>query len=202
MLLFSAAAPVGQWLPVDPRIEESEPLAITYPGEVCSWYDVRRLLWKPHACAAGTVCEPDVARWPRLGEIFTRPGHLPNASVCDGYGVRHVRRRCTSCPGNPFARPEWSVLQCASVPLAPPPSPSGAASSTIDVLLVEASANNRVAIAATRHVRKLLSSVGYVPLVQPLGFGTPTYSENDVWISPTLNAVRAQLLLTGDCMSE
>ena len=93
MLLFSAAAPVGQWLPVDPRIEESEPLAITYPGEVCSWYDVRRLLWKPHACAAGAVCEPDVARWPRLGEIFTRPGHLPNASVCDGYGVRHVRRR-------------------------------------------------------------------------------------------------------------
>ena len=168
MLLLSAAAPVGQWLPVDPRIEESEPLAITYPGEVCSWYDVRRLLWKPHACAAGAVCEPDVARWPRLGEIFTRPGHLPNASVCDGYGVRHVRRRCTSCPGNPFARPEWSVLQCASVPLAPPPSPSGAASSTIDVLLVVSDHNNHGLFGQVERVLNqlhLAGSRGLTPFV-------------------------------------
>ena len=166
MLLFSAA--LGQWLPVDPRIEESEPLAVTYKGEVCSWYDVRRLLWKPHACAAGAVCEHDVARWPRLGEVFTRPVHLPNASVCDGYGVRHVRRKCTSCPGDPFARPEWSVLQCASVPLAPPPSPSGAASPTIDVLLVVSDHNNHGLFGQVERVLNqlhLAGSRGLTPFV-------------------------------------
>ena len=166
MLLFSAA--LGQWLPVDPRIEESEPLAVTYEGEVCSWYDVRRLLWKPHACAAGAVCEHDVARWPRLGEVFTRPVHLPNASVCDGYGVRHVRRKCTSCPGDPFARPEWSVLQCASVPLAPPPSPSGAASPTLDVLLVVSDHNNHGLFGQVERVLNqlhLAGSRGLTPFV-------------------------------------
>ena len=166
MLLFSAA--LGQWLPVDPRIEESEPLAVTYKGEVCSWYDVRRLLWKPHACAAGAVCEHDVARWPRLGEVFTRPVHLPNASVCDGYGVRHVRRKCASCPGDPFARPEWSVLQCASVPLAPPPSPSGAASPTIDVLLVVSDHNNHGLFGQVERVLNqlhLAGSRGLTPFV-------------------------------------
>ena len=166
MLLLSAA--LGQWLPVDPRIEESEPLAVTYKGEVCSWYDVRRLLWKPHACAAGAVCEHDVARWPRLGEVFTRPVHLPNASVCDGYGVRHVRRKCASCPGDPFARPEWSVLQCASVPLAPPPSPSGAASPTIDVLLVVSDHNNHGLFGQVERVLNqlhLAGSRGLTPFV-------------------------------------
>lgn len=166
MLLFSAA--LGQWLPVDPRIEESEPLAVTYKGEVCSWYDVRRLLWKPHACAAGAVCEHDVARWPRLGEVFTRPVHLSNASVCDGYGVRHVRRKCASCPGDPFARPEWSVLQCASVPLAPPPSPSGAASPTIDVLLVVSDHNNHGLFGQVERVLNqlhLAGSRGLTPFV-------------------------------------
>ena len=166
MLLFSAA--LGQWLPVDPRIEESEPLAVTYPGEVCSWYDVRRLLWKPHACAAGAVCEHDVSRWPRLGEVFTRPNRLPNASVCDGYGVRRVRRKCTSCPGDPFARPEWSVLQCASVPLAPPPSPSGAASPTLDVLLVVSDHNNHGLFGQVERVLNqlhLAGSRGLTPFV-------------------------------------
>ena len=169
MLLFSAAA-IGQWLPVDPRIEESEPLAVTYPGEVCSWYDVRRLLWKPHACAAGAVCENDRGRWPRLGEVFMRPAHLPNASVCDGYGVgpRRVRRKCTSCPGDPFARPEWSVLQCASVPLAPPPSPSGAASPAIDVLLVVSDHNNHGLFGQVERVLNqlhLAGSRGLTPFV-------------------------------------
>ena len=166
--LLMSVAEAGQWLPVDPRIEESEPLAVTYPGEVCSWYDVRRLLWKPHACAAGAVCENDVALWPRLGEVFMRTAHLPNASVCDGYGVRHVRRKCTSCPGDPFSKPEWSVLQCASVPLTPRPSPSGAASPTIDVLLVASDHNNHGLFGQVERVLNqlhLAGSRGLTPFV-------------------------------------
>ena len=146
MVLVSHLSHLAQWLPVDPRVESADPLASTYAGEVCAWYDVHRLLWRPQACKGRVEeCENDPRSYPRLGELSLRPTELPTATVCDGYGVqgRRVRRPCQRCDGDNFERvADWQVLQCAAVPLAPPPPPPGARAPELEVLLVASDHNN------------------------------------------------------------
>jgi hypothetical protein len=111
----------------------------------CAWYDVRRVAFQPFA-------DVQALRWPRLGELVGLSAS--NSTVCDGYGAgqfgeKRVQVKCAQCPGDPYRRELWSVLQCSAAPLVPPPSdswplaarsPFGAA--PVEVLLVVSDHNN------------------------------------------------------------
>ena len=80
------------------------------------WYDVVKQSWRP-----GSQDGAD-SRWPRIGELVGRSAI--NGTVCDGYGSRQFGERagrvpCAQCPGDPYKRDTWSVLQCSSTPLVP-----------------------------------------------------------------------------------
>jgi len=84
--------------------------------EFCVWYDVVKQSWRP-----GSQDGAD-SRWPRIGELVGRSA--TNGTLCDGYGSRQfgertVRIPCAQCPGDPYKRDTWSVLQCSRTPLVP-----------------------------------------------------------------------------------
>lgn len=148
-------------LPRATNVAPSASVAAERLGEgYCAWYDVARLRWRPHAAR---FSERDTRMWPRLGALMGRSAI--NGTVCDGYGSREfgerpVLVRCVQCPGEPYARDRWSVLQCSAKPLVPaqllaPPesgvaevatlaslTASPLATSPVDVLLVISDHNN------------------------------------------------------------
>ena len=65
----------------------------------------------------------------------------------------------------------------------------------IDVLLVEAPRGSRALRTRTQRLEEMLKSAGYEKLTPPQGFGIPTYSEHDVWVTPWLYMNGAQRLL-------
>ena len=172
MALLYAASVCGQFLPDNDARDRST--ASLYAGEVCGWYDVSRLRWH----ADSRFNENDARKWPRLGALSARPPHLPNASVCDGYGARRVRTRCAECPGEPFAREAWSVLQCSAGPLVPPPRASfvGVSSPPRDVLLVTSQHNNHGLFAQVERVLNQLHLAGARGLVPHVFLGRKAFA--------------------------
>jgi hypothetical protein len=137
----------------------------------CAWYDVRRVAFQPFA-------DVQTRRWPRLGELVGRSA--TNGTVCDGYGAREfqekpVQIKCAECPGDPYRRELWSVLQCSASPLVPQPSavwpmplrsPFGAA--PVEVLLIISDHNNHGLFAQVERVLNQLHLAehrGFVPHV-------------------------------------
>ena len=148
----------AQWLPPTGHMSTSEQMRPTYSGEHCAFYDVRR------------TSVPGVQRQlPRLALLSQRPPTSPNASVCDGYGVRRnrVQVRCTACPGDPFKMDMWSVLLCAPRPLVPM-APTLGGTGGIGVLLISSEHNNHGLFAQVERVLNqlyLADSLGLLPYV-------------------------------------
>ncbi|KAL1510774.1 hypothetical protein AB1Y20_007060 [Prymnesium parvum] len=165
-MALCALLTLGQFLP---DTDLADPEAPRYAGERCSWYDVRRLSWlSVRSLSGGGGGERDTRRWPRLGSLHRRPSSLPKPSVCDGYGARRVRTRCSECPGDTSFPREWSVLLCAPSDLTPLPPPMGAASPRLNVLLVGSDHNNHGLFAQVERVLNqllLAENLGLLPHV-------------------------------------
>ena len=157
MLLVSAGA-AAQMLYGEHRTT-AQLMEPTYAGERCAFYDVHRLSSQEVLGPTGGQQPPPThrrrPRLPRLGELVARPRGAPNATICDGYGVKrgHVAVPCTECPGDPFRHETWPVLLCAPRPMAPvaPPLGSGA-SGAVNLLLVGADHNNHGLFAQVERV--------------------------------------------------
>jgi len=180
----------AQRLPDDPTLES--PLEPKYAGERCAFYSVRRLSWLDVRASSGgdtrtppLALERDVRAFPRLGELLARPANLPNLTVCDGYGVSHRKRkraprRCTQCPGDPFARAEWPLLLCAPRSLAPQWAPAGSASlPPISVLLIGSDHNNHGLFAQVERVLNQLHLAGSLGLVPHVYLGRKVHAPPD-----------------------
>ena len=145
------------------------------PSLVCGWYDVSRVRFEVHTSRP-------TRPMPRLAQL-TGPSAV-NSSVCDGYGVREFGEKvlrpgasqipCSECPGNPYRRQVWSVLQCAAGrPLVPQfsrrwPSALRApwAAEPVNVLLVVSDHNNHGLFAQVERVLNqlhLAQTLGFVP---------------------------------------
>ena len=166
-LAFGLALCAAQWLPDN---DIADPMATTYGGEVCRWYDVRRLSWMGVRALGGNPVgdENDHRRWPRLGLLTPMPSSRIAPSVCDGYGAHKVRVPCDDCPGDQLFPRRWHVLLCAARPVAPTRAPLGAGAPTVNVLLIGSDHNNHGLFAQVERVlnQLLLSeTLGLVPHV-------------------------------------
>ena len=153
----------AQWLPDTSHRSVEEQMTPTYAGEVCAFYDVRR------------VFLPDAPRKiPRLGALTARQPHESNASICDGYGVRgrNVVVPCSrECPAEGCDHREtWPVLLCAPQLLTPfeQPAASVADDAVANVLLVSSDHNNHGLFAQVERVLNqlhLAEKLGLTPFV-------------------------------------
>jgi len=144
----------------------------------CHWYDVRRV----------SLPIPDGQFNPRLGELVGFSA--ANGTVCDGYGAREfqekaVTHKCTQCPGDPYRRGAWTVLQCSAVPLVPRPSASWPralkapfAAEPISVLMLVSDHNNHGLFAQVERVLNQLM------LAEALGLTPHVFTGQKVFNSP------------------
>eukprot|EP00962_Isochrysis_galbana_P055739 scaffold27525_cov96-Isochrysis_galbana.AAC.1 len=148
----------------------------------CAWYDVRRAAFQP-------LAEVQARRWPRLGELVGPSA--TNGTLCDGYGAgqfgeKRMQLKCAQCPGDPYRRELWSVLQCSAAPLVPQPSaswplaarsPYGAA--PIEVLLVVSDHNNHGLFAQVERVLNQLHLAEHRGLVPHVFLGQMVFNAPD-----------------------
>ena len=114
-------------------------------------------------------------KWPRLARC-RRGRHLPNASVCDGYGAASAH----ALPSARASRSRAGVerAECSAGPLVPPPRASfvGVSTPPRDVLLVTSQHNNHGLFAQVERVLNQLHLAGARGLVPHVFLGRKAFA--------------------------